>query len=113
MEKFIKRLTELLEKNNMSQRELSQKIYVQEATISRYIHGERNPTSEILSRIADALNTTSDYLLGKTENANKTYNEKELSIDYIKVAKKAENYGIPAKSLEDFIELVKKSVAKE
>lgn len=113
MEKFIKRLTELLEKNNMSQRELAIKIEVQEATISRYIHGDRRPTSVILSRIADALNTTSDYLLGKTDNPNKIIQVKEPSIDYIKVAKKAENYGIPAKSLEEFIELVKKSVVKE
>ena len=34
------------------------------ATISRYLCGLRCPTVENLSRIAAALNTSSDYLLG-------------------------------------------------
>ena len=62
------RIINLLEKNNMSQRDLANKIGIQEATISRYVNGHRNPQSEILSKIAEALNTTTDYLLGRTIN---------------------------------------------
>jgi transcriptional regulator with XRE-family HTH domain len=58
-----KRILQLLESKNMSQRDLAEKTGVQEATISRYVNGHRNPQSEILSKIAQALNTTSDYLL--------------------------------------------------
>lgn len=70
MEIFKKRLIALLENIDISQRELAKRVGVQEATISRYVNGERKPTSEILSKIADALNVSSDYLLGRTDKEN-------------------------------------------
>ncbi len=46
------------------QKELAERICVTEATMSRYISGEREPKSEVLANIAVELHTTSDYLLG-------------------------------------------------
>ncbi len=48
----------------MTQRELANKIHTTEATLSRYISGDREPKASILASIATALNTTSDFLLG-------------------------------------------------
>lgn len=57
------RIKELLEKNNMSQKELAEKTLCTEAAISHYIKGDRIPRSSVLVKIAIALNTTSDYLM--------------------------------------------------
>ena len=62
---FTDRLSSLLEKNNMTQRELSERIGVTTATLSRYISGNRLPSGNTVANIATALHTTSDYLLGR------------------------------------------------
>lgn len=59
-----KRIEKILEKNNMSQRELANKIGLDESIVSRIIKGIRVPKSDVLANIATALHTTSDYLLG-------------------------------------------------
>ncbi len=60
---FSKRLEELLKARGMTQKELAAKSGVTEAAMSHYIKGDRTPRSVVLSRIATALNTTSDYLM--------------------------------------------------
>lgn len=64
MERIGERLTELLREQNMTQKQLAELIGVTEATVSRYMSGERTPKSGILANMATALRTTSDYLLG-------------------------------------------------
>lgn len=59
-----KRIEKVLEKNNISQRELANRIGVDESVVSRIIKGDRKPKADILANIATALHTTSDYLLG-------------------------------------------------
>lgn len=59
-----KRIEKILEKNNISQRELANRIGVDESIVSRIINGDRNPKTDVLANIATALHTTSDYLLG-------------------------------------------------
>lgn len=59
-----KRVSELLQKKHMTQRELGARVGVSEGVISRYISGEREPKPETIANIATALNVTSDYLLG-------------------------------------------------
>ncbi len=58
------RISYLLNKNGISQKELADRINVSESVVSRYISGEREPKANILANIATALKTTSDYLLG-------------------------------------------------
>ncbi len=58
------RIAESLQKKGMTQKELSERIGVTEAVISRYISGDREPKPEMLANIATALHTTSDFLLG-------------------------------------------------
>ena len=65
-----KRISNLLQENDMTQKELASKIGVTEVTISRYVTGERTPQTDIIVKIADALHSTTDYLLGRTEVQN-------------------------------------------
>lgn len=62
-----KRIQKLLRERGMNQKELAERIGTTEATMSRYVNGERDPKSEVLANIATALRTTSDYLLGIEE----------------------------------------------
>ena len=48
-----------------SQKELADEIGITEVSLSRYIAGNRTPRANIISSLAKALNTTTDYLLGK------------------------------------------------
>lgn len=60
---FNERLCGLLKSSGMSQKDLAQKAGVTESAVSHYVKGDRTPRANALSRIADALGTTSDYLL--------------------------------------------------
>jgi transcriptional regulator with XRE-family HTH domain len=51
----------------MLQKDLAKVLGVTDNTISYYCKGVRAPQLEQLPRIAEALNTTTDYLLGRTE----------------------------------------------
>lgn len=65
---FGKRLSDLLCQRNLSQKELAIRANTTEATVSRYLNLERTPQVEIVISIAKALNVTTDYLLGVTDN---------------------------------------------
>ena len=58
------RIKGMLEKRNMTQRDLANRINITEAQLSRYISGDREPKPATLANMATALQTTSDYLLG-------------------------------------------------
>ncbi|MDN5277920.1 MAG: hypothetical protein PWR01_1885 [Clostridiales bacterium] len=73
MDMFIKRLQELLDERDMTQRELAERIGVTEVTISRYIKGERKPRIDTVGKIAEAFGVSIDYLLGYS-NIRNPYN---------------------------------------
>ena len=57
------RISELLKKNRIKQKEFAETVGLTEATISRYVKGSRVPNGKNITKIASALNTTTDYLL--------------------------------------------------
>ena len=61
---FSERISLLLSERKLSQKELAKKAKVTESAMSYYVKGERIPRGEVLSRIAQALDCTTDYLLG-------------------------------------------------
>ena len=70
------RINELLRKYNKSQRNFAKDIGISEVSLSRYISGERLPSVDILTKIANGLYTTPNYLLGFELNGsdyNNTY----------------------------------------
>lgn len=67
---FARRLTELLKQQGITQKELAERVGITEASMSRYMHTNRIPKSEIIANIATALHTTSDYLLGTEDEGN-------------------------------------------
>ena len=61
---FGKRISIMLQKQNMTQNALAERLCISDAMLSRYITGDRDPKPEMIANIATALRTTSDYLLG-------------------------------------------------
>lgn len=59
------RLSELLDRNGFTQKQLSNLVGVTEVTVSRYIKGTRCPRGTILAKMAEALHTTPEYLLNR------------------------------------------------
>lgn len=62
------RMSQLLAKRNMTQKELALSAKITESAISHYIKGDRIPRGVNLIKIAKALGTTTDYLLGNNED---------------------------------------------
>lgn len=64
---FGSRVLQRRKQLNLSQEELALRIGVSQHQISKYERGKNNPTAEVLNALADALGTTTDWLLGRTE----------------------------------------------
>lgn len=62
------RLKELRTKRGLTQETLAEKLNTTKGTISNYENGHSSPDGTMLTMLADALNTTSDYLLGRTQD---------------------------------------------
>ncbi|MFT8600096.1 MAG: helix-turn-helix transcriptional regulator [Leuconostoc pseudomesenteroides] len=66
------RIKELRTQKKLTQSELAETINTSRVTISRIESETRQPSYAMLSLIADALDTTVDYLQGKTDSPLKT-----------------------------------------
>ena len=64
---FAKRLRKLMEESHVLQKELAQRARITEAALSRYLNDGRIPRIDVVANLATVLNTTTDYLLGRTE----------------------------------------------
>ena len=68
MEYFGSRLKALRKSAGITQAQLANKLQLASGTISAYEQGLKYPSIEVLIKICDILNTSSDYLLGITSN---------------------------------------------
>jgi len=66
---FGKRLMEVRKKKGLSQEDLATLIGTKGPAIGRYERGAANPTIEVAIRLADALDVSLDYLVGKVDMA--------------------------------------------
>ena len=69
------RLNQLMEEQQISQIELSKKIGIASGSISNYSNGTRLIKVEILPKLAKALGTSTDYLLGISKVKHYSNNE--------------------------------------
>ena len=64
---MYKRIKDLREDNDIRQKELADKLHIHQTTYSDYEHGKLNIPLQILNSLADIYNTSTDYLLGRTD----------------------------------------------
>lgn len=65
--KFTDIIVELMKQEGLSQKDLAEKINVTEASMSRYIKGERIPRIDVLVKLANVFNVSIEYLQGLKE----------------------------------------------
>jgi transcriptional regulator with XRE-family HTH domain len=77
---FPDRLKQLRKQNDLSQSQLAEKVNLHYNHIGRYERGQSRPTSDALSRLAEALGVSTDYLIDGTEEeaAKASFNDREL-----------------------------------
>lgn len=101
---FSQRLRTLRKESGLTQSQLAQELGVSNKTISVYEKGTSLPTFDTLARIASYFDSTTDYLIGYSEERNpqidKLSKELNLSSTAIKVIKTQTKGGF------DFISLL-------
>ena len=83
------RLKNMRKEKNLSQQELAKISNVHYSNIGRYERGGAKPSAEVLNRIAQALDTSPDYLINGTlqDKAESSITDNELLIMFKKVEK--------------------------
>lgn len=69
-ENMASRISNLLFERDMTQKELAIAANITESAISHYVKGDRVPRGVNLAKVARALETTTDYLLGQDDVSN-------------------------------------------
>ena len=70
MKTIGERIIFLREKQKMSQKELATRLQITAASLSRYENNIHEPKSDILIRLAQILDTNTDFILGLDFNYN-------------------------------------------
>jgi len=76
------RLIFLMDEADMKQTDLADKIEISKQSLYKYTHDLCEPRSEVILRMAKALNTSADFIVGLTNNSkpHNVDNEKEASL---------------------------------
>ncbi len=67
---YLERIKALREDNDLTQEVLSKKLKISQRVYSYYETGQRAIPVEIICDLADIYHTTTDYILGKTNDKN-------------------------------------------
>ncbi len=72
------RIKYICDQRGLTQRELARRVNVTEVSMSRYINGFREPKAHVIVDIANALDITTDYILGRTDENDTCINHKAV-----------------------------------
>lgn len=65
---YYRRIREMREDHDLTQTRLAKELGMKQPQYFRYEQGYRDIPTDILIKLADLYNTTTDYLLGRTDN---------------------------------------------
>jgi transcriptional regulator with XRE-family HTH domain len=86
----------------LSQEELAKLVNTTKGTISNYENGHSTPSNEMLVKLATVLNTTTDYLLGRTDDPQRTEeNELKSTKDIIEFLEKTDDLHVGGQKLNE------------
>ncbi|MBD8958920.1 MAG: helix-turn-helix domain-containing protein [Clostridiales bacterium] len=86
VETVIQRTKLLLKEKGLKQKYLFEQIGKSPVLFNDWKNGKSKPTDEVLKNIADVLDTTPEYLLGKTDRKSKPH----ISEEYLKLIEERE-----------------------
>lgn len=67
MKTLGERIVFLREELDLTQKQLAAMIHITPTTLSRYENNHFEPNAEILARLSEALETTTDFLVGRSD----------------------------------------------
>lgn len=105
-----RRLKKLRMQTGLSQKQFAQSLKLAYAQYNRYERGDNIPNTDILSRLADALNVSVDYLLEGEEKdaAVANFEDKDLLLLFSEVERlKAEDKSYIKKVVADLVKVKK------
>lgn len=111
---FRFRMKELREGNGLSQKKLADQLGLSAGTIGNWESGTREPNFDMIQRLSDFFEVTTDYLLGKSDLRNPNIPEPTDEDIRFALFKGAE--GISDEAYEEvkrFAEFVKEKYKKE
>lgn len=85
---FAVRLRALFEENGVKQAAAAEKIGTSRQTIGNWLIGKSQPDFDTLVKLADHFETTTDYLLGRTESKSVSP-DLRLAVDYTNLSQRA------------------------
>jgi transcriptional regulator with XRE-family HTH domain len=87
MSDFASRLKQLRTQRNLSQSELAKQVGVHYNHIGRYERGQSKPTAQTLTKLAEALSVSTDFLMegNANEAAKATFQDRELLMQFKQV----------------------------
>ncbi|MEI3248832.1 MAG: helix-turn-helix transcriptional regulator [Faecalibacterium sp.] len=66
---YYRRIRDLREDHDLTQRQLASLLHMPQPQYNRYEQGLRDIPTPVLIKLADLYETSTDYLLGRTDNA--------------------------------------------
>ena len=72
---FAQRLKSLRSTCGISQKELAARLFVSQQTVAKWETERATPNPDMLNKLADILDTSADYLLGRTDEKKPTSEE--------------------------------------
>jgi transcriptional regulator with XRE-family HTH domain len=102
---FRKRLKDLRESNKLSQADLSKILGIAASNISKYESGDLEPNLQTIENIANVLETSTDYLFGKTNSPVVNYNKQTVIYEgqEIELLTAAKSSGLSPKEIKEVI----------
>ena len=111
--KFSERLRELREQAQMTQKQLAEKSGVQSRMIQRYEAGTSHPRISAVEKLAVALETSVDNLMGKTEQSFANFGEENGSKAERDLVAQAETNRSPSANTERCTSIISSSTVAE
>lgn len=103
---FGKRLRSLRREKDVVMVEMAKDVGLTQTTLSKYENGKRIPNIEILERIAQYLDVSADYLIGKTDIREPYYKGTDDYIEGFRKEMAEKGHDISDKSKDEIIRLM-------
>ncbi|WP_459195802.1 helix-turn-helix domain-containing protein [Wukongibacter baidiensis] len=109
---LTKRLRELRKEKKLTQNDVANKLGISQSAYNHYEKGIRIPDAITLKKLADILDVSTDYLLGRTNIKEISLIEgnivpeelKAIGVDYMKVDKTAKEQGFTPEDIQEILE---------
>ncbi len=112
---FGNNLKKIRQENNLTQEELAKKINTSRSNIANYENDKNMPSIDILNKLSETFNCSTDYLLGKSDIKNPENSNDPLGL--LKMGFNIKDYNPPTKAqkeqIKSLIELIMKDNKKE